>query len=144
MPDQIRIRLLTVAAGPDFTLQPGVLELESAQAEAMIAAGHALRIEPEAPAGAREAPEPGDAEAGAQREEALAPAAEREPQPRPPEVATAPPQRTPEADDGLAAERAGAAAAAAGKPLTANPYDGRSAQGRAWVRGWRSRAPETR
>ena len=125
--ETIRVRLLTHASGPAFSLSPGhVADLDREQAEAMIAGGYAERVEP-APGG----PVPSGqvylvgGEAGP--EVVVSPV----------ETATSGPQRSPAADDQLAAERAGRAAAEAGEARRVpNGIDGRSATGRAWLRGY--------
>jgi hypothetical protein len=134
MPDKIRVRLLTHASGPNFSIAPGMeAELEREQAEAMLAGGFAERVEE---------PE----ESMTDRTQQLAPPApEPEPGPAVVETATAPPQRSQEADDLVAAERAGAAAAAAGEERRVpDGMDGRSARGRAWYRGYDSHGQEYR
>jgi hypothetical protein len=129
MPEKIRVRLLTHASGPHFQLSPGtVAELDRTQAEAMLEAGFAELVA---------VGEDADPEG----------AAEESPGTGAVETATAGPQRSREADDLVAAERAGHAAAEAGEQR-GNPHDGRSALGRAWFRGYDSykqeyRAPRT-
>lgn len=119
MPDKIRIRLLTQASGPHFQLAPGVHDVDREQGEAMVAGGFAELVAAE-----EASPEPSVG-------------------PDVVETATAPPQRSREADELLAAERAGRAAAEAGEDRK-NPYDGRSALGKAWARGFDSYGQEHR
>jgi hypothetical protein len=153
MPTTIRVRLLTLAAGPHFQHHPGQeADLPAAQAEEMIAAGYAQRL---SPAAEPEPPAPtAEVEAGPESWTATAaetedgpdddPEEKEEPVPEarsttgPVETATAGPQRNGDADDQLAAEKAGVEAARAKGPRTGNPYDGRSSLGRAWFRGWDS------
>lgn len=152
MANKILVRLMTTASGPDFQFRPGDEGLvDSDQAEAMIAAGYAVRLTAEpateatGPAVTVEANEaPAAEDWTASVEEAVgdedgedeksmarvaAPAVE---------TATAGPQRSSVSDDQLAAERAGQEAAEADEPRTANPYDRRTALGKAWDRGWES------
>jgi hypothetical protein len=152
MADTLRIRMMTMAAGPAYQAQAGEeVDLPRGEAEGLISAGYAELVvaeaqgeihahseaELDAALGERRDPEAGTwtattAEAAAE-ESASEPAAGA-----PPETATAGPQRSGDADDQLAAEQTGRDAAAAKEPRTANPYDGRSSLGRAWFRGWDS------
>jgi hypothetical protein len=126
MPDKIRIRLLTYASGPHFQFAPGLHTLDRELAEAWISTGHAQRVEE---------PQAGPSPTGS---DSTAPSGSGTV-----ETATAAPQRSQEADDQVAAERAGRAAAEA-REERRNPYDGRSALGRAWVRGYDSFGQEYR
>jgi hypothetical protein len=142
MADTLRIRMMTMASGPDWQALPGQeIELPRRTAEDLLSGGYAQRLtieEPE-PASAPDAEAAGHAEAPPPAGPTAGPATtEARPDPAPPETATAPPQRSPDADEAVAAEAAGRKAALAGEPRTANPNDGRSAPGKAWFRGWDS------
>lgn len=147
MSNMVRVRINTLAAGPDFTYQPGqevLLSMETA--EAWIAAGHAQRLEQETSGAATPEPQPQSA-AETSSDDWTADAAdepEADPEPkekasaRPVESATGGPQRSTETDEVLLAERAGSQAAKDGKGRTTNPHDRRTNLGRAWDRGWAS------
>lgn len=155
MADQILVRIMTLAAGPDFVHQPGTeVLLPRQQAEAMIGAGHAHRLAAEPAQGgivqAAAPPAPSD-ETGPESWTATAAEADDEPEgdeeaavessnagSRPVETATAGPQRSSEAADALAAEAAGREAAKSKQPRSSNPHDRRTTLGRAWDRGWES------
>jgi hypothetical protein len=132
MSDKIRIRLLTHASGPHFQLAPGEHDVGREHAEAMLAGGFAERVE----VSEMEAPETPEQEHAAEEPQLAATTVE---------TATAVPQRSQEADDLVAVERTGAAAAEAKEERRApDGVDGRSARGRAWYRGYDSYRQEYR
>lgn len=122
MADKILVRMMTMAAGPHFQHPPGAeVALDAELAETLIDGGYALRVE----------------SAPVEQKAQEAPATRDELAVGPVETATAPPQRSSEADDLVTAERGGWEAASADRPrVTPADVDGRSAAGRAWLRGY--------